>query len=95
VGAIARTIIDIFFQLLILCMLVRVILSWIPILGPDNPIMRFFTGVTAPLLDPVQKRLPRMVIGMLDLNITIAFIFVWWVLGQLDAFIVSSLPPGW
>lgn len=89
-----HTAIALFFSLLVLTLFVRAIMSWLPI-GVENPIVRFFTNLTAPMLDPVMKRLPRMSIGMFDLTMTVAFVFVWWTTGVLSALILSALPAGW
>jgi YggT family protein len=88
------TIIDLFFKVLIVFLLVRVILSFFP-LPPANPIVRFFMNVTDPIIAPVAKRIPRMGVGMFDVSLTIAFIFTWWVILMLDGLIVNALPPGW
>jgi YggT family protein len=91
---IVHFIVHLFFSLLIVFLLARVIISWIPV-GVENPIVRFIINLTAPLLEPMQKRLPRMIVWMFDLNLMIAFIFVWWVIGKLDFLIQSGLPVGW
>ena len=87
-------VVHLFFSLLIACLLARIIISWLPI-GVENPIVRFFINLTAPLLEPVQKRLPRMVVWMFDLNMIIAIFFVWWVIGLLDGIIRYALPITW
>ena len=83
------------FGFLIICMFVRVILSWLPMLSPGNPIVRFFTNITGPLYDPIYRVLPRMSISMLDLRATIAFIFSWWALTVLEGLILSAIPFRW
>ena len=89
-----HTLVFLFFNGLILCLFVRMILSWLP-LPPGNPFTRFFVRLTAPVLDPVARRIPSMAVGMFDLGMTIAFIFTWWMLGLLSALILSALPPTW
>ena len=91
----AHLIVSLFFTVLIICLFISAIISWIPNLRPDNPIVRFFTTITAPLINPVVKRLPRMAIGMFDFTYTVAFFFVWWVLGMLGLLINQALPPTW
>ncbi|MGH2515704.1 MAG: YggT family protein [Ktedonobacterales bacterium] len=91
----AHVIISLFFVVLIICLFISAIISWIPNLGPENPIVRFFNTVTAPLMNPVVKRLPRISLGMFDLTFTVAFFFVWWVLGTLGFLVIQALPPGW
>ncbi len=87
--------IPLLFGFLILCMFVRVILSWLPMLSPGNPIVRFFANITGPLYDPIYRVLPRMSASMFDLSATIAFIFAWWALGTLQALILQAIPPTW
>jgi uncharacterized protein YggT (Ycf19 family) len=88
------TIIDLFFKMLIVFLLVRVILSFFP-LPPANPIVRFFMNVTDPIIAPVAKRIPRMSVGMFDVSLTIAFVFTWWVILMLDSLITLALPQAW
>ena len=83
--------IHLFFVLLIVMIFVRAIISWLPI-GMENPIVRFVTNLTAPLLDPVTKRIPRIAIGQLDMTMAVGFVFVWWALTRLDGFIAVSIP---
>ena len=83
------------FGFLIVCLLVRVVLSWLPMLSPGNPFVRFFTNITAPVYDPIYNLLPRVTLSMFDLRATIAIIFAWWALGVMEALIISALPPTW
>ncbi len=55
----------------------------------------FVTKATDPLLEPLQRRMPRMSVGMFDIGATVAFIFTWWALGIVTGFILYSLPDGW
>ena len=78
----------------------RVILSFlVPMLANVPFLMRlyvFVSKLTDPLIEPLQRRLPRMSLGMLDIGGTIAFIFSWWALGILiNGLILPSLPSGW
>ncbi len=87
------------FDFLILCLFIRVILSWLlsflPSVSPSNPFVRFFTNITGPIYDPVYRVLPRMSISMLDLRATITLIFSWWALMVLEGLLLSSLPLTW
>ncbi len=44
---------------------VTVVLSWLR-LSPDNPVVRFMTRLTEPVLAPIRERLPTM--GGFDLS---------------------------
>jgi uncharacterized protein YggT (Ycf19 family) len=84
------------FWFLTLCFVARMILSWLPMLSPANPFVRFFINITAPLYDPIYRVLPRLSAGMFDLRATIAFIFSWWAVYVLLIALVSpALPPTW
>lgn len=91
----AHLIIAIFFEALIICLFISAIITWIPNLGPQNPIVRFFTTITAPIIEPVVKRLPRVALGMFDLTYTIAFFFAWWVLLMLQLLVFQAIPSTW
>jgi uncharacterized protein YggT (Ycf19 family) len=90
--------IDLFFKLLILSLLVRVILSWIvsfSIMSPGNPIFVFFNRLTDPILSPIAKRIPRASFMVIDLSLWISLLFCWWALSLLDGLVLSSLPLNW
>ena len=87
--------ITLLFSFLIISLFVRVILSWLPMLTPGNPFVRFFTNVTGPIYDPVYRVLPRMSISMLDLRATITLIFSWWALMVLERLVTSAIPGTW
>lgn len=80
---------------LILCLLVQAVLSWLPMIPPTHPIVRFFGNVTGPLLDPIRRRMPSMTIGMLDLGTTVAFLLCWWAISLVAGLLLQALPVGW
>ena len=90
--------IDLFFRLLILCLFVRVILSWIvsfSLMSPGNPVFRFFNRVTDPILYPIARRIPRTALLAFDIGLIVSLIFAWWSLSMLDLLIQMSLPTNW
>lgn len=87
--------VTIIFGFLIICMFIRFILSWLPMLPPGNPFVRFFTLITGPFYDPIYRVLPRMSVSVLDLRASIAFLFSWWALTALSALLVTAIPYGW
>jgi len=93
-GGPLHTIIPLFFGFLIISLLVRVILSCFPI-SPGNPFVRFFNGITAPMYNPLVKRLPRIALGMFDVSGTIVLLTLWWAFGVASALLVAALPAGW
>lgn len=91
-------IIDLFFRALILCLLIRVILSWIvsfSLMSPGNPFYRFFNRVTDPILYPIANRIPRTALMAFDLGLIVALLFCWWGLSMLDSLVLISLPSNW
>lgn len=80
--------------LMVVTLLVRVILSWLPF-PPGNPFVLFFTRLTDPILQPIARRVPSGSLGFLNLSFTVAIIFVWWILLTLDAVLMYALPAGW
>lgn len=63
--------------------LIRALISWV---NPDplNPIVQFLYRVTEPILEPIRRRLPVMVI---DISPIIAFVVIYF----LNSFLVSTL----
>jgi YggT family protein len=93
-----HSLVHIFFVSLILCLVARLILSWVvsfSLMSPGNPVFRFFNRVTDPILNPVASRIPRMAVFAFDIGLMIAFIFAWWSLALLDALLQASLPGNW
>ena len=90
-----HNIVDYFFHFLLFFMIVRVLLSWIPIIPQGHPIVRFFVNVTDPVLTPIAKRVPPLSAGALNISITVAFIFMLWAITMLDATILYALPADW
>lgn len=90
--------ITLFFDFLILSLFVRIICSWIIAYGgmkESNRFYRFFYGATAPVYEPLYKRLPNMALGMFDVTSTLAFLVLWWGLQLASALITTSLPLSW
>lgn len=88
-----------FYYSMVVLLFCRFILSFLaPSLSTIPFLMRLYVWVskaTDPLIEPLQRRLPHMSVGMFDIGGTIAFIFSWWALGILTGFMLSSLPSGW
>src|SRR5262249_13176935 len=90
-----HVIVDYFFHFLQFFLVVRVLLSWIPIIPQGHPIVRFFVNVTDPVLTPIAKRVPPLSAGALNTSITVAFIFMVSPITMLDATILYALPADW
>lgn len=56
-----------------LAILVRVLLSWIP-MDPSNPIIRFIYDITEPVLAPLRRVIPP--VGGMDLSPIVAMFVI-------------------
>lgn len=63
----------VFFQLLNLAILARVLLSWFNV-NPYNPIVSFLYQVTEPILGPLRRYIPPL--GMIDITPIVAIILL-------------------
>ncbi len=68
-------IINVVFQALWWAILIRVLLSWLPMAGiridPYNPIVQILYSITDPILEPLRK---YTTIGMIDLSPIVALL---------------------
>ncbi len=90
--------IPLFFDFLILSLLGRIIMSYVQAfmrISPGNPFSRFFYGVTAPIYDPLYKRLPNLALGMFDVSSILVFLVLWWGLQLASGLLISALPLSW
>jgi YggT family protein len=74
-GEILAFTINIVFSILWWAILIRVLLSWLPMAGiridPYNPVIRVLYQITDPILDPIRK---YTTVGMIDLSPIVALI---------------------
>jgi YggT family protein len=72
-GNILVTLINLVFQFLWWAILIRVLLSWLPMAGiridPYNPIIRALFSITDPILEPLRR---YTTVGMMDLSPIVA-----------------------
>jgi YggT family protein len=71
IGQVLYTTIDIFFNIVLLLILVRILLSWVPQFR-YNQIAELVYGITEPILSPFQRIVPP--IGMIDISPMVAII---------------------
>jgi len=69
----AELVSDAFF-LYSLVLLARVVASWIPGLGPRQPVMQLLLTLTEPVLAPLRRLLPP--VGGLDVSPLVAFLLL-------------------
>jgi YggT family protein len=66
-------VICLFFNLLVIAVFIRILLSWFNV-DPSNPMIQALHSITEPILDPIRRILPR--IGMFDLSPIVALILL-------------------
>lgn len=76
-GEILASVINIVFQVLWWAILVRVLLSWLPManvrIDPYNPAIRLLYSLTDPILEPLRR---FTTIGMIDLSPLVALLLL-------------------
>jgi uncharacterized protein YggT (Ycf19 family) len=77
---------------LIICLLIRMILSWI-LRGQENGFSRFMNNLTDPVVRPFDKVLPPIAVG--GVTLSIGFIVAWFAIGMVGALLIQALPQGW
>ena len=66
--------IELFFTLLSLAILARVLLSWVRV-SPYHPAVEFLYRITEPILAPLRRVIPP--VGMADISPIVAMILLW------------------
>jgi YggT family protein len=88
VGFILARVIDVVFSIIWWAILIRVLLSWLPManirIDPYHPAIRALYAVTDPILDPLRK---YTTVGMIDLSPLVALL----VLDFLRRILISIL----
>ena len=81
-------VIQLIFELLWWAILIKVILSWLPMAGiridPYNPVVQMLNSITDPILEPLRR---YTTIGMIDLSPIVALIG----LRLIESFLVGLL----
>ncbi|HLZ58426.1 MAG TPA: YggT family protein [Ktedonosporobacter sp.] len=61
-------------QVLILAIIIKAILSWLPGVGALAPVVRLLNSITEPILSPIRSRLPLF--GGIDFSPLIAILLI-------------------
>ena len=80
-------VICLFFNLLVIAVFIRVLLSWFQI-DPRNPMIQALHSITEPILDPIRRIMPRL--GMFDLSPIVALILLQVVSRVLQQFAIDG-----
>lgn len=82
----AAVILDKVLWLYSIIVMIAVLIQWV---NPDpyNPIVRMLRAVTEPVFAWVRRRLPFVMVGMLDLSPIVVFLGIWF----LQMFLVRTL----
>lgn len=77
VGIILARVIDVVFSIIWWAILIRVLLSWLPManvrIDPYHPAIRALYAITDPILDPLRK---FTTVGMIDLSPLVALLLL-------------------
>ena len=76
--------IQLLFTVLYVAILVRILLSWIP-MNPDNPLIRLLIQITEPILAPARRIIPPM--GGIDFSPMIVLMLIY----MLQRLLISAL----
>ena len=77
---------------LIICLLIRMILSWV-LRGQENGFSRFMNNLTDPLVRPFDRVLPPIAVG--GVSLSIGFIVAWFAISAVGLLLGQALPKGW
>jgi YggT family protein len=75
------------FNLLVIAVFIRVLLSWFNI-DRGSPMIQALDAITEPILDPIRRILPR--IGMFDLSPIVALILLRFVSIALQQLVIDG-----
>ena len=87
IGQVLYTTVDIFFNIILLLILARIILSWLPQLR-TNQIAEMVFGITEPILSPFQRIIPP--IGMIDISPMVCIITLYVLQFILEQVIIAA-----
>jgi len=80
-------VICVFFNLLVIAVFIRVLLSWFN-MDPRSPLIQALNSITEPILDPIRRIMPRL--GMFDLSPIVALILLQVVSRVLQQFAING-----
>ncbi|MEO7000419.1 MAG: YggT family protein [Ktedonobacterales bacterium] len=92
IGGPLSLLIEIVFVVLWLCLIARMIFSWIGMQNGGNVVTRFLDMIIGPMYDPIRKRLPALSLGVLDISGTLVFFLLTWAFFLMAGFLQGAIP---
>ncbi|MDR7544655.1 MAG: YggT family protein [Armatimonadota bacterium] len=71
----AVQLVNLAYQVLNVLILIRIVLSWVPGLAGDHPVVRVVHQLTSPILEPIRRLMPP--VGGLDLSPLVAILLLY------------------
>ena len=86
-GTVGSQTVCLLFNLLVVAILIRALLSWFQ-MDPSNPFIQALSAVTDPIIDPIRRVVPRIM--MIDFSPMIAMIILSVISSPLQTFLVEQ-----
>ncbi len=86
-GTIGSQTVCLLFNLLVVAILIRALLSWFQ-MDPSNPFIQALSAVTDPIIDPIRRVVPRIM--MIDFSPMIAMVILSVISSPLQTFLVQQ-----
>ena len=68
---------NLLFTVISWAIIIRVLLTWIPNLNPDNPLVRLLRQITDPILEPARRLIPPL--GGVDISPVILILALYFI----------------
>lgn len=73
-GIILYRFFEILFMVLTWAIIIRVLITWIPNINPDNPLVRILRQITDPILEPARRVIPPL--GGIDISPIVVLLLI-------------------
>lgn len=80
---------NLLFTVISWAIIIRVLLTWIPNLNPDNPLVRLLRQITDPILEPARRIIPPL--GGVDISPIVVLVVLDFLLRPLVLRLVAGL----
>jgi YggT family protein len=86
-GTVGSQTVCLLFNFLIIAIIIRALLSWFQV-DPTNPLIQALNAITDPIVDPIRRVMPRIM--MIDFSPMVAIIILSVVSVPLQQFLVDN-----